>query len=49
MAANEPAASEAPGAYTGWIVGGLLILAVFGVGAVFWFMHHPFPQLAFHL
>ena len=30
------------GLYLGWVVGGLLILAIFAVGAAFWFIyHHP--------
>ncbi|HXY46635.1 MAG TPA: hypothetical protein VEK13_01900 [Thermoplasmata archaeon] len=29
------------GLYTGWFVGGLVILAVFVAGAAFWFMYHP--------
>ena len=28
-------------AHVGWIVGGLLILAVMVIGAGFWFAHHP--------
>jgi hypothetical protein len=27
--------------YTGWIVGGIVILGVLAVGAAFWFSHHP--------
>ncbi len=32
---------ERRGANTGWLVGGLLILAVFVAGGVFWFTYHP--------
>jgi len=27
--------------HLGWIVGGLIILAVFAVMGTFWFMYHP--------
>jgi hypothetical protein len=49
VAANAPPASDSEGVYTGWIAGGLVIAAVLGVGAIFWFMHHPFPHLALPL
>lgn len=29
------------GAYTGWLVGGLIILIVLGIGAGLWFHYHP--------
>jgi hypothetical protein len=32
---------EQRGANTGWIVGGLFILAVIAVAAFFWFRYHP--------
>jgi hypothetical protein len=36
------ARDDARGAIVGWAAGALLILAVFVVGAVFWFSyHHP--------
>ena len=36
------AASGEGNPYLGWIVGGLIILAVFAVMGAFWFMYHPF-------
>ncbi len=42
MGMGHPAAREdTRGANLGWIVGGLVILAVFAVGAGFWFIYHP--------
>jgi hypothetical protein len=29
------------GAYTGWLVGGLIILAVLAIGGGLWFHYHP--------
>ncbi len=38
----SPAAADASrGANLGWIIGGLVILAIFVVGSAFWFMYHP--------
>jgi hypothetical protein len=39
---GESVADSARGANLGWVAGALVILAVFVVGAVFWFSyHHP--------
>jgi hypothetical protein len=27
--------------YVGWLAAGLVILAVFGIAAAFWFKYHP--------
>ena len=40
MAASDATES---GDYWGWIVGGLVILAVFGVAAALWFQYHGAP------
>jgi len=37
----EGGVREEPGTYTGWIAGGLAILAILAIGAVLWFMYHP--------
>lgn len=41
MSVNRMSSDDAKGSYTGWLVGGLLILAVLVVGAAFWFSYHP--------
>ncbi|HTS33352.1 MAG TPA: hypothetical protein VMI55_05380 [Thermoplasmata archaeon] len=51
MSANAPGSAQSPGrplapelrggAYTGWLVSGLIILAVLAVGAALWFIYHP--------
>jgi hypothetical protein len=42
VAVGRPAASEKKyNPYLGWVVGGILILAIFAVMGVFWFMYHP--------
>ncbi len=42
MAVERRAASEKKyNPYLGWVVGGILILAIFAVMGVFWFMYHP--------
>lgn len=38
---RSPAAEGSRGANLGWVIGGLVILAVFAVGGAFWFMFHP--------
>jgi hypothetical protein len=49
VSSNEGRVDEARGIYTGWIAGALVVAAVFGVGVVIWFLHHPFPRGLFHL
>lgn len=42
MAVEQRAALEKKyNPYLGWVVGGILILAIFAVMGVFWFMYHP--------
>lgn len=39
---GRPVAPElGGGAYTGWLVSGLVILAIMAIGAVLWFAYHP--------
>jgi hypothetical protein len=38
-----PSDAAQSGDYVGWAVGGLVILAVFGVAAALWFHYHGFP------
>ena len=45
MAADPRAEDGTGGTYAGWVAGALVIAAVFAVGAIFWFMHHPYPHL----
>jgi hypothetical protein len=35
------AEKDQPSPYRGWLIGFLLIIAVFVVGATFWFIFHP--------
>lgn len=39
--AQGSTAADLGNPYLGWIVGGLIILAVFAVMGAFWFMYHP--------
>lgn len=39
MRSKRPAFRDNP--YLGWIVGGILIVAVFAIMGAFWFMYHP--------
>jgi len=42
MSGNRSATfDDARGTNVGWLAGGLVILAVFAVGAFFWFKYHP--------
>lgn len=39
---ESPAAAGASrGANLGWVIGGVVIVAIFVVGGAFWFMFHP--------
>jgi hypothetical protein len=40
-APSGTAYEERRGANAGWIAGALVVLAVFAVGAYFWFRYHP--------
>lgn len=39
MKRNRP--PREPNPYLGWIVGGIIIVAVFAVMGAFWFIYHP--------
>lgn len=39
--AQSASAPDDRNPYLGWIVGGLIILAVFAVMGTFWFIYHP--------
>ncbi len=38
---RRPASSNERREDLGWVLGGLVILGVFAVGAAFWFSYHP--------
>lgn len=45
MVADPRPEDDTSGSYAGWVAGALVIAAVLAVGAIFWFMHHPYPHL----
>ena len=41
MAAETQRGDDESGLLSGWIAGGLVVVAIFAVGAYFWFSYHP--------
>ncbi|MGD0718000.1 MAG: hypothetical protein ABSA15_00240 [Thermoplasmata archaeon] len=39
--ATEPGSDDTYHPNVGWIASGLIVAAIFAVGAAFWFMYHP--------
>jgi hypothetical protein len=41
MTATPSVSAEEGGSYTGWLAGGMVILAILLIGAYLWFTYHP--------